>query len=410
MSESVDGRRSGSSLLAEDATGHAKLVAQLVALWASMLQRWRGIAVIVGIMLAMVAAYLAVTPARFSASAMVLINSKNFSGQREPTAVAMDMAALSANIESQVEILKSDRILRQVVESEQLANDPFMQSGMLRAAITRVMAIVRRQQDAAREERRILTSMRALHHLTKVKRLGNTHLVEIEVTLGDPLTAARVANSYAQTYVEDQRRLREDLLKQSSDALGVRARELREQARAAEEAVEKYKFNSATQGKDGAEARVVLKDLESQARTFRIIHDKFLERYAEALQQQQSVVPDAQLISAATPPLSKSWPNTMVLIATALFLGLLLSALWTLIMDQLQATAQQQPSDQPPWGRPFGEYDQIRPITNWINQTLGSRGQAKAGGEGATAESATGTFGSHVLLKRLRRAQEQNQK
>ena len=98
--------------------------------------------------------------------------------------------------------------------------------------------------------------------------------------------------------------------------------------------MEELKFSRLAAGENSASARVALKNLESTAQTYRVIHDKFLERYAETLQQQYFTVPDAQIVSAGFPPLNKSYPKTLIVLATALFLSAALGSLLALLLDR----------------------------------------------------------------------------
>lgn len=164
----------------------------------------------------------------------------------------------------------------------------------------------------------------ATHALMKrasIKRLGVTYVVEITAQMRDPALAARVSNGFAQSYIANQLAMREQLARRTSELLQGRTIELQEQARAAERTLEEFKFSGATGGENSASARVKLRDFESAAQTYRVLHDKFLERSAEAAQQQYIAISDAQLVSPALPPIAKSSPNTLVTLSSALFLG-----------------------------------------------------------------------------------------
>jgi uncharacterized protein involved in exopolysaccharide biosynthesis len=304
-------------------------------IWRSMRGHWFLITVLVGLSLAGAVAYLKITPARYTASALILIDTKN-SGVLREVPTATDVTSVSANIESQVEILRSERMFRQVVQSENLVGNPALKPGVLRAAVALVGRTIRGEPDQPilGDEEQVLAASRALQTLTKVRRLGITYLIEVEVTLGTPDDAARVANGFARTFIEDQRKLNVEFARRTGEMLRGRTLELREQTRAAEEAVEQFKFSGSAREQDAASARVALKELESAAQTLRVIHDKFLERSAQALQQQHFVIPDAELISPAYPPLSKSWPRSSLILAAALCIGLLLGTLWALVIDR----------------------------------------------------------------------------
>ncbi len=55
------------------------------------------------------------------------------------------------------------------------------------------------------------------------------------------------------------------------------------------------------------------------------MYDNFLQRYMESVQQQSFPITEARVISAATAPLKKSYPKTLIILAVALLSGLMLS-------------------------------------------------------------------------------------
>jgi len=73
-------------------------------------------------------------------------------------------------------------------------------------------------------------------------------------------------------------------------------------------------------------AQVQLRELKSSADTARTLYDNFLQRYMEAVQQQEAVpISETRLISPATRPLRKSSPKGMLTLLVALAGGGLLS-------------------------------------------------------------------------------------
>lgn len=69
-------------------------------------------------------------------------------------------------------------------------------------------------------------------------------------------------------------------------------------------------------------AQVRLRELESGAQSYRTMHDTFLQRYVNAVQQQSSPVTEARILSRAVPPQRKSAPKTLVILGVALAGGL----------------------------------------------------------------------------------------
>ena len=92
------------------------------------------------------------------------------------------------------------------------------------------------------------------------------------------------------------------------------------------------------------QAQVTLRELESQAQSYRTLYDNFLQRYMEAIQQQSFPITEARVISAATRPLTRSHPQPLLVMLIAGFGGLALgigAALFRDMMDQVFRTGEQ---------------------------------------------------------------------
>jgi polysaccharide biosynthesis transport protein len=85
---------------------------------------------------------------------------------------------------------------------------------------------------------------------------------------------------------------------------------------------------SQSQTSDGAQ--VTLRQLESTAHTYKTLYTNFLQRYTESVQQQSFPISEARLISAATPPSRKSYPDTFLVLSVACILASIfgLGAAW----------------------------------------------------------------------------------
>jgi succinoglycan biosynthesis transport protein ExoP len=111
-----------------------------------------------------------------------------------------------------------------------------------------------------------------------------------------------------------------------------------------EESVQKQLDQAVSQSQVTNEAQVALRELESNAQTYRALYDNFLQRYMESVQQQSFPITDARVISAATPPLSKSNPRTNLVLMVATIVGLAFGvavAAWRDLADRVFRTAKQ---------------------------------------------------------------------
>lgn len=73
------------------------------------------------------------------------------------------------------------------------------------------------------------------------------------------------------------------------------------------------------------QAQVQLRELDSNAQSYQAMYDNFLQRYMESVQQQSFPITEARVISAATQPLVKSYPKSLIVLAGSLLGGLILA-------------------------------------------------------------------------------------
>ena len=93
-------------------------------------------------------------------------------------------------------------------------------------------------------------------------------------------------------------------------------------AKQRQESLEKDLARAVSQSQESNKAQVSLRELESSAQSFRTLHDNFLQRYTESIQQESFLITEARIISRATRPLSKSGPKTKLILALACFGGI----------------------------------------------------------------------------------------
>ncbi|RAI45017.1 Wzz/FepE/Etk N-terminal domain-containing protein [Rhodoplanes roseus] len=95
-------------------------------------------------------------------------------------------------------------------------------------------------------------------------------------------------------------------------------------ARAREDSIKGSLANVVSETQTTNQAQVQLRELESNAQTYRSMYDNFLQRYMEAVQQQSFPISEARLISPAARPMEKSNPRTGFVLAVAMVGGLVL--------------------------------------------------------------------------------------
>ncbi|HEX3574452.1 MAG TPA: GNVR domain-containing protein [Rhodopila sp.] len=99
-----------------------------------------------------------------------------------------------------------------------------------------------------------------------------------------------------------------------------------------------------TAGDKTNENLVHLRELQSTADAYKSLHDNFLVRYTQAVQDQSFPISEVQVITRAAVPLRKSWPKAVIVLAGGVFLGLVLGfgiALLREALDKALRTAAQ---------------------------------------------------------------------
>ena len=172
-----------------------------------------------------------------------------------------------------------------------------------------------------------------LERIEEVLRMG----VEVpDATVTDTLKN-EVINKLRSQYLDFSRREAEFSVKYGSGHLAVvslrtQMREIRkvivdelrriaqtyrsdyEIAKAREESLTKSLAEIVSVSQTTNQAQIALRELESSAQSYRALHDNFLQRYMESVQQQSFPISEARLITTASPPTSPSSPRTKLVL------------------------------------------------------------------------------------------------
>ena len=197
---------------------------------------WRGrttilLATLAGLALAVV--YIALAPREYTAVTQILIDPSDLRAVGTETQPAQASDAALLQVESQVNVLTSDAVLRRVVDAEGLDRDPEFVRG------PSLLGILSGRNDLPGG--RALAALNELKRRVKVKRDERTYVVEVDVTGRDPNKAVGIANAIAQAYLAEQTQVRADAARQVSQSLTSRLKELKDSVRDAEDKVEDYK-------------------------------------------------------------------------------------------------------------------------------------------------------------------------
>jgi capsular exopolysaccharide synthesis family protein len=294
-------------------------------------RRWAVIASMLALAIAVAAIYVATSPQHYTASSLLLFDVRTaepFQQRSYPNA-----AADSAYVDSQVEVLKSEAIARSVVTKLNLPSDPEFNSrtGGFRGIIRKISNAVIGLGAEPNQGGRAIAALQA--NLT-VKRIGSTYVIQIDYRSLDAAKAARISNAVSDAYLVDQHESKYRLAYQVDVWLRDRLDKLKTQAQNSERAVAEYKAKNNVVGADApllseqqladlsSGRRVLLKDLESSAQSYRTLYEAFLQRVTEFANQQSFPTNEARIVSEASPTLVKNDPKPVLVFGAASLLGL----------------------------------------------------------------------------------------
>jgi succinoglycan biosynthesis transport protein ExoP len=261
--------------------------------------------------------YLITTPPRYTSHAMLLIDSSKLRVLQHDAPMG-DIPIDTAQVETQVEILKSENIGLSVIKDLKLTDDPeFAGSGggLLGNILDFLTAPkVRSDTDLTRQALGTFLGGRS------ISRVGRTYVLDIGYTSHDPARSATVANAIADAYIVDQLESKYQATRRASGWLQDRIKELRQQATVADRAVLDYKEknkivavggNSSGNGGSRLLGEQQLEELNTQLGTARAAAEETkarLERITEVLKKD---VPDAPVDATVTDSLHSEVINRL---------------------------------------------------------------------------------------------------
>jgi polysaccharide biosynthesis transport protein len=188
--------------------------------------------------LAFGALYLYTTPPTYTASAIMMIETRKGALQ---DSLLGNAPPDSAWVESQIGVLKSQNVAAYVVKQLRLAEDPKFISpddGLLDKVLRRLGL-----EDAApqSEAERVSAAVAAVSGGLDARRVGQSYMLRIDFRSPNPQQAATVANALIDGYIYDQLNAKYQANRRAGDWLQERLQTLREQASSAERAVVEFK-------------------------------------------------------------------------------------------------------------------------------------------------------------------------
>ncbi len=259
-----------------------------------------GVSVLVALVLG--AMWAAASPAEYSASTSLLIDTRKIDIFSDGD-VFQDSAISNATVETQVEILRSGQIAATVVDKLNLGADAaFMADpgGPIDQIKDQVTGLVDRALNAEAapvptEQGLRSAAINKLRKNLKVGRTGLSYVIGISFKSGDPDVAMRVVNAVTTAYLEDQVGAQVSTAQRATNWLDQRIDELRVQVNDPTLSIEEKSAIRAT-------------------------YDTFLQRYTETVQQQSLPLTEARVITYASNG-AKTAPDSTMIMAGALILG-----------------------------------------------------------------------------------------
>ncbi len=171
-----------------------------------------------------------------------------------------------------------------------------------------------------------------------ITQVGRSRVIAVRYTSTDPDRAEIIANRIAKLYVEDQK---EQLRASSRTELAQLERRIAElkvavaQSGTAVQAFLQQRADAAKQPGDAREAAQSLQELERESVAKGQLYHTLLRRQQEIRDQQETMSPDAYVMSLATTPYRPSSPNPILFIFPSLVVFLIGGSLLAVILEKL---------------------------------------------------------------------------
>lgn len=230
----------------------------------------------------------------YSSTASVLIDAKNV-GMAATTALEGSLAFDTGAVDSQLQILQSDKIAMAVAQRLGLQNNieflvprPSFVGRINEIAMNAVTYVVRLSSGETTpptvtdlpENIRLLLASRKLQGNLIVGRVGKTYVLGISYVDQNPNLAQAITGQYVNAYLEDQLDSKFESTRRATNWMEDRIRELRSRSLAADQAVQRYRADNNLVAASG---RLIddqsLTDATSQLTAARVALDDASARY-----------------------------------------------------------------------------------------------------------------------------------
>jgi len=197
--------------------------------------------------------YILMAPSNYTAESRIMIDPRRV--QLFPKATFSESQFDWSALDSEIELVKSEPVILQVINSLGLAKDPeFLNSpgvlGQLLGFASPLFSLVKPTKPLSESEARKV----ALTVLSKnlwVSRVGGSYHLSIQYRSGNPERAVQIANAIAESYVSKQLEVKYEPTKRATEWLEGRIKELNVKQKLAERLVSDFKKNNNVITADG---------------------------------------------------------------------------------------------------------------------------------------------------------------
>ncbi|MBZ9677696.1 GumC family protein [Mesorhizobium sp. ES1-1] len=301
----------------------------------------------------------------YAARTQILIEPKIPRGVQQQQPAEVNLSLDTAQVESQLAVLRSQKIAMMVIDDLGLMNDPSfrdMHGPGIGARIRRAWASLvygaslrnhggyaalanlldrmlpwsdDKQPEAPQpDSERERVAVEVFDDGLVVQRVGVSYAIDITFQSLEPDLAARIANATADAFVREQVQTTTLAAGEGIAWLEKRMQEvgnqMNEATRLAQEFRAKHDYSidqveTAAGGGDGGsggERQTTLEQLEVTADTYRKMYESLLAAYTNSVDQQPYLIANARVITSATSPKVESWPRKKLIIAFGGLAGL----------------------------------------------------------------------------------------
>jgi polysaccharide biosynthesis transport protein len=216
-------------------------------------RQWRLIALVTGLTVILGAVYLALAPRKYTAETDMIIDTKRVSWAQSELATE-SRTVDDASVDSEIETTKSEKVATSVANRLHLTEDPeFVGAGQgLKQSILSLIKFDSGPEPEPTGDEVMRRVLAVVKDNLRVTRLGRSYIEQIAYTSLDREKAARIANAFADAYIEDQLQAKFEATHRASIWLEQRIGELRQQASNAYKEVQDFKSkNGIIIGVDG---------------------------------------------------------------------------------------------------------------------------------------------------------------